>query len=128
MSAAEVARRGAELAWRGWQERAGLPDGPVALYLAAMDEDGVPLGAAPLLERPDWRWAQGRMMLELGRTDIRVWRQGVLASAFLVALSGEAYRPLTPVDLEVRRQVVNRGDIVTVAHASVTIVWAGAAE
>jgi len=84
--------------------RAGqLPDGPVELWFAVYDADGMLMGAAPATVPPTWLWRDGRLCLAYGHVRVIMSRPGTYDHAVICAVSvmpqGAPFAPLWRIGL-----------------------------
>lgn len=120
MTGTDLAPRRWDPAWQ--RSRAGMPDGDVTLWLAALGEDDELLGAGPVTRPEGWRWAHGGLTYGYGEVRMGILREGRTARGMIVAVSPAAgrYAPLLPFTMS--GEDVRPGMTLTVLGGEITLI------
>lgn len=97
-----------------------LSDGPVVMWAAVISLEGTLLAAAPVPGPGVWAWEQGGLITRLPPTTMPVIARGPIAGAWLIAVTGHQWAPITPLILEVMPPaVMGIGDIIILRDAKI---------
>jgi hypothetical protein len=101
-----------------------LPPGPVVLWLAVVSSQGQLMGAAavpgPLL--PCWR--DGKLHVSYPPVHAAIEAAGRYDRAYIIAVSGRAWRPVARITLGPPREL-RPGDSITVTDGTLSLDFAG---
>jgi hypothetical protein len=87
-----------------------LPEAcPVDLWAAVLSQDGTLLAAAPLAGSR-FAWRHGHLATRLPVVDLPVMHAGVIAAVWVIAVSGQEWAPVTPLELGSSPKAVRAGD------------------
>jgi hypothetical protein len=102
-----------------------MPEGPVSLFLAVFSDDGRPMGVAPAAE-PRWCWRNGAAHLDYGPVRVDIREAGRYACGYLVAVSGQWWRPVLRVNFnDDVHGLLRPGDWMTVTDAVIRLDFSG---
>lgn len=97
-----------------------LSDGPVVMWAAVISLEGTLLAAAPVPGPGVWAWEQGGLITRLPPTVMPVLAQGPIAGAWLIAVTGHKWAPITPLILEVMPPaIMGVGDTIILTDAKI---------
>jgi len=121
MSSRELACPGLSPARRA----ADLPPGPVQLWIIIVSAGDQPMGAAQITEPLQPSWKDGKLHIGYGRRiKVLVEMPGWYDRAYLVAVSGQSWRPVARISLG-PSQEVRRGDDITVCDGKLAMDFSG---
>jgi len=112
-------------AWAAAHRAANLPDGPVQLWMTVWSDDGRVLGEAPITRTPSYLAKSGRLHLAYGEVTVQVKAAGRYKHAYIVAVTGSAWRPVARVPLDPPGQQVQPGVVMHVLDGMIGMDFAG---
>lgn len=113
-----VARRSADLS--SWQRAWALADGPVDVWIILLGQAGSILGGSRL-GPPRWEWQGGRLTAQHDPVNVRVEQPGRVEVAWLAAVQGRQWAPVSPIDLVMHLRDVQAGDTVRITQTAICI-------
>jgi len=104
---------------------ADLPPGPVQLWIIIISTTNQPMGAAPVTEPLSPSWQDGKLHIGYGhRIKVLVEERGWYDRAYLVAVTGRAWRPVARIDIG-PSQEMRYGDNITVCDGKLAMDFSG---